>query len=68
METFTQTCSKDYSRHHYSVVNKDGTNKMFSSWELAQSYWWHTNKLGTLSHIDVVDHNSQKTSTKGFGG
>ncbi len=64
METFTATCFKDYDRHHYKVVYKDGNFKMFSSWDLAQSFWWQTNKIGTLSHIDVVDF---KPKTKGFG-
>lgn len=65
METFTATCSKDYDRHHYRVVKKDGSSMMFSSWDLAQNYWWQTNKIGTLSHIDVVD---LKPKAQGFGG
>ena len=62
---FEQTCYKDYDRHRYKVVSKNGESVVVGDYMMAQEIWW--NKKMFLSHIEVLDVKVKpKTKTKGF--
>jgi hypothetical protein len=58
-EDFTTYCDKDYDRHTYKLVLKDGKSVVFDDYSVMRYHWYHYRKA--LSHVDVVD-----PSGKGF--
>ena len=65
---FEQSCYKDYDRHHYKVVGKNGDSLVVEDYMSAQEIWW--NRKVFLSHIEVLDINKpphMARSQKGFG-
>ena len=53
METFTNTCDKDYDRHTYVLHFKNGRRPMFDDWAQCASTWYIYRKH--VSHIEVKD-------------
>ena len=61
---FEQSCSKEYDRHDYKVVGKNGDSVVVDDYMKAREIWW--NRKNFLSHIEVVDKKPVKEKSKGF--
>ena len=59
---FQQSSYKDYDRHQYKVVGKNGDSIVVDDYMSAQEIWW--NRKVFLSHIEVLDI---KKNGGGFG-
>ena len=53
LKTFTTTCEKDYDRHRYKLVLKEGKELILEDYEMARAYWYQFRKQ--LSHVEVLD-------------
>ena len=63
---FTCTSTEPYDRHHYRLNFRDGTHRIYESWDLVQAEWFQ--RLPTsLSHIDVLDIPDKKTKKTNGG-
>ena len=40
LKTFTSTCQKDYDRHTYKVVLKDGQSVILDDYEKTRAFWY----------------------------
>ena len=54
---FTQTSDAPYDRHRYKIWCKDGSVKVVSSWEEAQTAWWNYHQF--IKTIEVIDAKQQ---------
>ena len=61
---FEQSCFKDYDRHDYKVVAKNGDSVVVDDYMKAREIWW--NRKVFLSHIEVMDKKPKKVKSKGF--
>ena len=62
-EEFTTYCDKDYDRHNYTIVFKDGRSCDFESYELAKYYWYQWRaEVETLMVKDI----KKRSAGKGF--
>ena len=61
---FTLSSNDLYDRHQYKVVAKNGDSIVVDDYMSAQEIWW--NRKTFLSHIEVLDRQKQKESSKGF--
>ena len=61
---FEQSCFKDYDRHDYKVVAKNGDSVVVDDYMKAREIWW--NRKVFLSHIEVMDKKPTKVKSKGF--
>ena len=52
-ETFTTYCDKDYDRHTYKIVLKNGKAVLIEDYGVARSFWYQYRTQ--TSHIEVVD-------------
>jgi len=50
-ETFTTYCDKDYDRHTYNLVLKDGRSVIIEDYNLVKYYWYQYRKV--MSHVEV---------------
>lgn len=57
---FTQSSDGLYDRHHYKLINKNGTAETFKSWEAVQMKWFQTPPQ-FKSHVEVLDIKIKKT-------
>ena len=62
MTHFTCTSEKDYDRHHYKIISKDGESIVVDNWDQVNEIWW--NKSSYLDHIEVLDKPQPKS--RGF--
>ena len=53
VRAFTSTCEKDYDRHKYKLVLKDGRELVLEDYEHARAYWHQFRTQ--LSHVEVLD-------------
>ena len=53
IKTFTNTCDKDYDRHKYKLVLKNGKAIVFEDYESARNMWYQYSSQ--LERIDVLD-------------
>ena len=60
---FQQSRYKEYDRHQYKVVGKNGESIVVDDYMSAQEIWW--NRKVFLSHIEVIDRPKPK-NVKGF--
>ena len=61
-QTFTQTSNDPYIRHHYKLVNSDGTYNVYDNYKDVQVTWFQRGG-NFLSHVEVLDI---KQKIKGF--
>ena len=54
LKTSTTTCPKDYDRHIYKIVLKDGKEFIVEDYEQVRAYWNHQ-FARQLSHVEVLD-------------
>ena len=54
LKTFTTTCPKDYDRHVYKIVLKDGKEFIVESYDQVRAYWSHQ-FARQLDHVEVLD-------------
>ena len=40
LKTFTSTCDKDYDRHSYKLVLKNGKALILEDYEMVRQYWY----------------------------
>ena len=40
LKTFTSTCDKDYDRHTYKLVLKNGKALILEDYEMVRQYWY----------------------------
>lgn len=52
-ETFTTYCDKDYDRHHYKLVLKNGKSVVFADYDVLRANWYNWKRA--CSHIIVLD-------------
>lgn len=57
--TFTTYCDKDYDKHHYKIVFKNGKSITYIEYEVMRYHWYQFRK--EASHVEVIDK-----SGKGF--
>ena len=53
LKTFTNTCSKDYDRHHYKLILKSGKEVVLEDYESARNLWFQFGSQCEL--IEVLD-------------
>tara|TARA_Y100000592_G_C5312134_1_gene240670 strand:+ start:314 stop:493 length:180 start_codon:yes stop_codon:yes gene_type:complete len=53
LKTFTTTCEKDYDRHRYKLVLKDGKDVVLEDYEQARAFWYQFRNQ--LDHVEVLD-------------
>lgn len=66
---FTVTSLDDYDRHHYKIIFKDGTEKVFESWEEVNAEWFQwarTRFIQTVEVLDIPTKPKTKSKPKGF--
>jgi len=51
---FTSTCPKDYDRHIYKIVLKDGKEFIVEDYAQVRAYWNHQ-FARQLDHVEVMD-------------
>jgi hypothetical protein len=61
METFTQTSTEPYDKHHYKLVYSNSESVVFKTYLEIQEAWWNT-PSDFLSHVEVLD----KKQPRGF--
>ena len=52
-ETFTTYCDKDYDRHVYKIVLKNGKKIDFDDYSLMRYHWYQWRK--NCDHVEVID-------------
>ena len=52
--SFERTCDKEYDRHVYEVVLKDGRKVEFDNYEIVRAFWHQHCSSGLLSHVNVI--------------
>ncbi len=50
---FTSTCDKDYDRHQYKLVLKNGKAIILEDYESARNLWYQYSSQ--MDHIEVLD-------------
>ena len=55
LKTFTNTCNKDYDRHHYRLILKSGKAIVLEDYESARNLWFQMCGAGNCERIEVVD-------------
>ena len=53
LNTFTSTCDKDYDRHNYKLVLKNGKAILVEDYETARQYWYQYR--AQLETVEVLD-------------
>tara|TARA_Y100001937_G_scaffold122431_1_gene183170 strand:+ start:245 stop:424 length:180 start_codon:yes stop_codon:yes gene_type:complete len=53
LKTFTTTCEKDYDRHRYKLVLKDGKDVVLEDYEQTRAFWYQFRNQ--LDHVEVLD-------------
>lgn len=61
---FTTYCDKDYDRHDYRIVFKDGTSIVFGDYNTAKEYWY-LSKTKCVT-IEVLCKKVKPSGGKGF--
>jgi len=51
--TFTSTCDKDYDRHTYKLVLKNGKALVLEDYEMVRQYWYQYK--AQLEAVEVLD-------------
>ena len=62
-EVFQTYCDKDYDRHTYKMVLKNGKAVVYDNYELMRYHWYQ--QRAHLSHVEVLDA-KENTAGKGF--
>ena len=63
-EVFTTYCDKDYERHQYKLVFRNGKSIIYEDFEVMKYYWYQYR--GSASHVEVLDKTLKKGTAKGF--
>ena len=50
---FKNTCDKDYDRHKYKMVMKNGKALVLEDYEMVRAYWWQFRQQ--MDHVEVMD-------------
>ena len=53
LKTFTSTCDKDYDRHTYKLVLKNGKALVLQDYEMVRAYWYQYRVQ--LDSVEVLD-------------
>ena len=53
LKTFTSTCPKDYDRHHYKLILKNGKEVVLEDYESARNLWFQFSSQCEV--IEVLD-------------
>jgi hypothetical protein len=70
VHNFTQTCTKPYDRHTYTIRQPDGMSITFDDYMQVQAFWFQKNSLfppGTvviINDVQTIPDNSNQTKTK----
>jgi hypothetical protein len=56
MTEFTETCSKSYDRHDYSIRFADGREQLFGDYETMRHFWFTHSMLSNMT-VHVIDKN-----------
>ena len=56
MADFTETCSKSYDRHDYTIVFADGRKQLFGDYETMRNFWFQHSKLLKMT-VQINDKN-----------
>jgi hypothetical protein len=56
MPDFTETCSKSYDRHDYTIVFPDGREQLFGDYETMRHFWFTHSRISKMTVV-VTDKN-----------
>ena len=56
MADFTETCSKSYDRHDYTIVFPDGREQLFGDYETMRYFWFTHSHISNMTVV-VTDKN-----------
>jgi hypothetical protein len=56
MTEFTETCSKSYDRHSYSIVFSDGREQLFGDYETMRHFWFAHSRISKMTVVVKDKH------------